>query len=284
MQAIIRPPSEAYSFILLAMLGCSNNTCTFCPSYKQRNFSLRSTEEVIKEFDNNYREEEKVFLADGDAVVIPNKDLVKILKHIKKQSTVKRISSYITPKTALNKSLEELKELKQAGLDLVYLGVETGDNQLLKDIKKNVTSNEMTKAGKKIREAKIKLSVTIILGLAGKENSLDHAKETASLLNQIQPDYVGALTLMIAPGTVMYTKLKSGEFNQLSTFEYLQELYWIMEDLDLKDCIFRSNHASNYFSVAGTLPEDKKLMLDDLKNILENKNKKNLKPEFLRGL
>jgi len=281
MQAVIRPPSEAYSFILLAMLGCSNNTCTFCPSYKSRKFAIRPTEEVIKEFDNNYREEEKVFLADGDAIVIPNKELVKILKHIK-QNNVKKISSYITPTTTLNKSLSELKELKENGLDLVYLGVETGSDELLNDIKKNVNAKEMIEAGKKIKASGIKLSVTIILGLAGKIDSKHHAKETAKVLNQIQPDYIGALTLMIAPGTEIHTKLKSGKFKQLSTFEYLQELYWIIEDLELENCIFRSNHASNYFSVGGTLPEDKEKMLEELKTIIENKGR--LKPEFLRGL
>jgi len=283
MQAIIRPPSEAYSFILLAMLGCSNNTCTFCPSYKNRKFEIRPTEEVIKEFDNNYNNQEKVFLADGDAVVIPNKELIKILKHIKKRE-VKRISSYITPKTALNKSLEELKELKENGLDLVYLGVETGDNNLLKDIKKNVTSKQMIEAGKKIKSSGIKLSVTIILGLAGKENSKQHALETAKILNEIGPDYIGALTLMVVPGTEMYDKINKGEMQELTTFEYLEELNLIVENLNLTNCIFRSNHASNYFEVKGTLPEDKSLMLDNLKNILENKDNRNLRPEFLRGL
>jgi len=283
MQAIIRPPSEAYSFILLAMLGCSNNTCTFCPSYKNRKFEIRPTEEVIKEFDNNYNNQEKVFLADGDAVVIPNKELIKILKHINKRE-VKRISSYITPKTALNKSLEELKELKENGLDLVYLGVETGDNNLLKDIKKNVTSKQMIEAGKKIKSSGIKLSVTIILGLAGKENSKQHALETAKILNEIGPDYIGALTLMVVPGTEMYDKINKGEMQELTTFEYLEELNLIVENLNLTNCIFRSNHASNYFEVKGTLPEDKSLMLDNLKNILENKDNRNLRPEFLRGL
>ncbi|MBU0615981.1 MAG: radical SAM protein [Nanoarchaeota archaeon] len=283
MEAIIRPPSESSSFILLAMLGCSNNTCTFCPSYKQRKFAFRDIYDVIDELDKWYNNERRIFLADGDAVSIRQEDLVVLLQYIKdKYPQVERVSSYITPRTALNKSLAELKELRTLGLELVYLGVETGSDELLKDIKKGVTRKEMIEAGRKIKKSGIKLSVTVLLGLGGKEKSKEHAKATASILNEIQPDYIGALTLMVVKGTEFHDKVKSSEVHELENYEYLQELYWMIEGLELKSCIFRSNHASNYASVGGTLPEDKEMMLKQLKEILDNKER--LKPEMFRGL
>jgi radical SAM superfamily enzyme YgiQ (UPF0313 family) len=283
MQAIIRPPSEANSFILLAMLGCSNNTCTFCPSYKKRKFEFRNVNEVLKEFDNEYHNEERIFIADGDAISISQKDLVELLKYIKDNyPNVERVSSYITAKSALGKSLDELKQLKELGLELVYLGLESGDDSVLNDVKKNMTTEDMVKAAKRIKDAGIKLSVTVLLGIGGKEKSKQHAKATAKILNKMQPDYVGALTLMVVPGTEFCEKVKKGEITELVNYEYLQELYFIIEDLELEYCIFRSNHASNYASIGGCLPENKEEMLKQLEEILENK--KSLKPEMFRGL
>lgn len=280
MQAIIRPPSEANSFILLAMLGCSNNTCTFCPTYKKRKFAIRNVDEVIKDFEEQYNCEKRVFLADGDAISMPFDDLVKILKHIRKYD-VERVSSYITAKSALDKSLDELKQLKDLGLELVYLGLESGSDAVLKDVKKNMTVKEMIDASKLIKKAGIKLSVTVLLGLGGKEKSFLHAKATANALNQMNPEYIGALTLMVVKGTELYEKVKNGEIKELVGYGYLQELYWIIEDLECHS-LFRSNHASNYVSIGGKLPEDKEKMLEELKCVLESKG--SLKPEMFRGL
>ena len=279
MHAIIRPPSEAYSFILLAMLGCPHNNCTFCPSYKDRKFKLKPIKEILHEFNQHYRNEKRVFLADGDAISIPQQDLITILKHVKKHN-VERISSYITARSALNKSIEQLKQLKDAGLDLVYLGIETGNNSLLKEIKKGVTRVEMIKAANKIKKAGINLSVTILLGIGGKTKSQIHAIDTASILNQIQPDYIGALTVMAVKGTEFHKDISEGKIQQLEIFDYLEELKVIIKNLEVSS-IFRSNHASNYLAIGGTLPEDKEHMLS---NIEEAKRSDNLRSESDRAL
>lgn len=283
MDPLIRPPSEANSFLLLTMEGCPHNKCTFCPSYRNRKFRIRPVDEVINDFNNFYSGQERVFLADGDAVRIPVKDLIMLLKVIKQKNS-KRISSYITPQSALMSTDEELKYLKKNGLDLVYLGVESGSFEILNDICKGVNPKEMVEAGLKIKKAGMKLSVTIILGLGGKEKSELHTKETAKLLNEIQPDFIGALTLIVAPNTELYDKVKSGEFRELSTFEYIQELYVLINNLKLKDCIFRSNHASNYLPIGGHFPEDKESMLSKIKQVINTANPSNLRSEFFRGL
>lgn len=285
---VIRPPSEAGSIIIQATIGCSNNGCTFCGAYLFKKFRVRSFDDIRKDIliakECGYRSR-RVFLADGDALAMPYPDLLNVLKEINNIFPyIERVSLYASPQNLLEKSTEELIELRKNKLQMIYLGVETGMEELLKETRKGVTREEMIIAGRKAIEAGIKLSVTIILGLAGKRRSFEHARETASILNEIQPDYVGALTLMLVPGTSLWRKKQRGEFEELDTFEYLEELGVLVSGLNLNNCIFRSNHASNYLPTGGHLPYDKEKILKVIRDVLSKKDKSCLRPEFLRGL
>lgn len=286
---LIRPPSEAKSLIIQATIGCSHNKCTFCGAYLTKKFRIRNFEEIKRDLQiakNSGYKPRRIFLADGDALSMPYEELLRVLKEINYLfPEIERVSVYATPQNLLEKTEEQLKILRENKLEMVYLGVETGWEELLRNIKKGVNREEMITAAKKAKKAGIKLSVTIILGLAGKENSLTHAKETASILNEIQPDYIGALTLIIIPGTILWKKRERGEFKELTPFEYLEEMGVIISNLNLYNgCIFRSNHASNYLPIGGRLPEDKEEILKFIKEVISRKDTSLLRPEFLRGL
>lgn len=279
-----RPPSEARSLILQATVGCSNNTCTFCGSYKNKKFRinplahLKEDVTVVKPY---YRNVRRIFLADGDALVIKTSQLLETLDYLYGEFPyLERVGVYACPQNLLQKSLEELQTLRDHGLGIIYLGVETGLEPLLEKVQKGVTRNEMQEAACKVVRADIPLSVTIILGLGGPEASEPHARETASLLTCVGPDYVGALTLMLVEGTDLYTEYQKGQFHLLAPEETLKELYWLIESLDCKT-VFRSNHASNYVPLRGTLPEDKPKLLHEIREALRTGN---LKSEYLRGL
>jgi len=262
---LYRPPSEAYSLIIQATIGCSHNKCTFCSMYKEDKFRIRSTEEIIKDLylgREYYKNVKRVFLADGDALIIKTEELVKILQAIKNIfPECERVGVYGSPKSILLKSKEELEELKSLGLGIVYLGLESGSDKILQDIKKGVNSQEMIDAGKKIKDSGIELSVTLISGIGGKEDSKEHAIESARVLNEMKPDYIGLLTLLLEEGTELYEDVQSGKFQLLSPIEVLLETKTLVENLEVENCIFRSNHASNYLPLRGTLMEDKELIL-----------------------
>jgi len=286
---IYRPPSEARSYILQCTVGCSHNRCTFCSMYKDKKYRVRPLEEIqadIRMAKLYYNDVEKVFLADGDALAMETSDLVEIVKDLYKTFPgLNHVGIYASPESILDKSLDDLKLLKETGITIAYLGVETGDPELLKEIRKGVTYEEMVKAGRKIRQAGILLSVTVILGLAGRTpRAVDHARNTARILNDMNPDYAAALTLMLAPNTELYKKMKKGEFEIPEPFEILDELRIIIENLDVQECEFRSNHASNYVAVKGRLPYDKEAMLGLINSVIENNDLKYLRPDYLRGL
>ena len=265
---LYRPPSEAYSLIIQATIGCSHNKCTFCSMYKEDKFRIRSTEEIIKDLylgREYYKNVKRVFLADGDALIIKTEELVKILQAIKNIfPECERVGVYGSPKSILLKSKEELEELKSLGLGIVYLGLESGSDKILQDIKKGVNSQEMIDAGKKIKDSGIELSVTLISGIGGKEDSKEHAIESARVLNEMKPDYIGLLTLLLEEGTELYEDVQSGKFQLLSPIEVLLETKTLVENLEVENCIFRSNHASNYLPLRGTLMEDKELVLNQI--------------------
>lgn len=286
---IYRPPSEARSYILQCTVGCSHNRCTFCSMYKDKKYRVRPLEEIqadIRMAKLYYNDVEKVFLADGDALAMETSDLVEIVKDLYKTfPSLHHVGIYASPESILDKSLDDLKLLQETGITIAYLGVETGDPQLLKEIRKGVTYEEMVEAGRKIRQAGILLSVTVILGLAGRTpRAVDHARNTARILNDMNPDYAAALTLMLAPNTELYKKMKKGEFEIPEPFEILDELRIIIENLDVQECEFRSNHASNYVAVKGRLPYDKEAMLRLINSVIENNDLKYLRPDYLRGL
>ncbi|WP_291565041.1 MULTISPECIES: radical SAM protein [unclassified Clostridium] len=283
---VYRPPSEAYSLIIQATIGCSHNKCNFCSMYKEKNFRIRPVEEVIEDLHmarNLYKKVEKIFLADGDVLIIPMEKLRVILKAIREIfPECERVGVYGSPKSILIKSIEDLKELRDLGIGIVYLGIESGSDKILKEVDKGVTSQEIIVAGKKVKECGIKLSVTLISGLGGRENIEEHGLESALVISQINPDYLGFLTLMIESDTKLYDKVQSGEFKLLNPQEVMEEMKIFIENVNVENTVFRSNHASNYVSLKGTLPLDKEKILNTINNALNDSN--SYKSEFLRGL
>lgn len=286
---VFRPPSEARSYILQCTVGCTHNRCTFCAMYKDKKYKVRSLEEIktdIRMAKQYYGDVEKVFLADGDAIAMDTSELLEILEMLYQSfPSLKHVGVYASPDVVLNKDMSELTALKAAGLTIAYLGVETGDEELLKDIRKGVTYDEMVQAGLRLRQAGIQLSVTVLLGLAGRTpKALEHAKNTAKILNEMKPEYIGALTLMLVPKTELYRRMERGEFELPGPFEILDEMLILIENLELDGSEFRSNHASNYLPIKGRLPDDKQEIIDLIKDIIAKNDRSYLRPDYLRAL
>lgn len=271
--SVYRPPSEAQSLIIQATIGCSHNKCTFCSMYKDKKFRIRAVEEVLADIEEGrkyYRHVKRIFLADGNALAMGTEDLKTILKKIREIiPECERIGIYSSPKDILRKSDEELRELKELGLGIAYMGLESGSDEILKNIKKGVTSSEMIEAGRKIVNSGIKTSITLISGIGGKYGWKEHALESARVINEINPQYLGLLTLLVEPGTEMETQIEKGEFELLSPREVMKETRLLVERLELSQCVFRSNHASNYIALAGTLPQDKQRLLREMEEAAE---------------
>ncbi|AOR23425.1 radical SAM protein [Clostridium taeniosporum] len=283
---LYRPPSEGNSLIIQATLGCSHNKCSFCSMYKSKSFVIKSLEQIKKEIDyfrQVYSYVEKIFLADGDALIIPMNDLKEILLYIKEVfPECIRVTLYGTPKSIMIKSIEELQELKKLGLYMIYMGIESGDDVVLLDINKGVNSKELVKAAQKVKESKILLSVTVISGIGGKEYSKNHAINTGKIISEIEPDYLGVLTLMLEKETHLYNKILNNEFKILEDIEVLDEIKLFLENIRVhKPAVFRCNHASNYISLKGTLPLDKERLLNE---IIYYKSTSDLKKEEYRQL
>jgi len=270
--SIYRPPSEAQSLIIQATVGCSHNRCTFCSMYKDKRFRVRAVEEVladIQECRSYYRRVERVFLADGNALAMKTEDLKRILMKIGQVfPECERVGIYSSPKDILRKSEAELKELNELGLGIAYMGLESGSDAVLSSIKKGVTASEMIKAGRKLICSGVKLSVTLISGIGGKNLWREHDMESAKVLNEIDPHYLGLLTLLVEPGTEMEQQVAKGEFQLLGPREVLEETRLLVDNLSLSHCVFRSNHASNYFTLAGTLPQDKQRLLQEIEQAI----------------
>lgn len=283
---LYRPPSEAQSLILQATIGCSHNTCTFCSMYRKKQFRVRSLEEISEDIcwaRAKYGSVQRIFLADGDALAMDTDALLAILKKLTASfPEAERISVYAGPKNILSKTERELAAIRQAGVKLVYFGLESGDAEVLQAVKKGVNPQEMINAASKVREAGIDLSLTVILGLGGKERSREHTLHTAEVVSHINPEYLAALTLMVEKSTPLAAKIISGEFLLLSPHEALLELKMMLANLQVKHCLFRSNHASNYFAIGGLLPIDKARLLAETERALGDA--KLLKTEYLRGL
>lgn len=284
---IFRPPSEAYSILLQVTVGCSHNKCTFCEMYKEKRiFKIKSDAEIMADIAyaaRHHRHNDRLFLCDGDALIVPQKRLVRILSEIRRQMPwIKRIGSYANTKSISKKTVDELRELKRLGLSIAYMGLETGDDVTLAGINKGADSARMIEMGKKIRAAGIKLSVTVLLGIAGRERSMIHARETGRVLSAIDPEYVGALSLMLTPGTPLYKDHVAGKFPVLAAQELLQELGVMIAATHMTNGLFHSNHASNYLPIRAKLPEEKDKTLALIEKALAGKV--SLKPEHLRAL
>jgi radical SAM superfamily enzyme YgiQ (UPF0313 family) len=235
-------------------------------------------------FAANYcQRQRRVFLCDGDALIIPQKRLLKIMVEIEKQLPwVTRVGVYANTKGLKMKTLDELKELKEHGLGIVYMGLETGDDVTLKKVNKGATSKKMIEMGRKVKEAGIKLSITVLLGIAGRERSFIHAEETGKVLSAIDPEYVGALSLMITPNAPLHDEYKSGEFILIEPDEMLEELRTIIAGTNLTKGLFHANHASNYLPIRARLPKEKEATLNLIDKALEGKVE--LRPEWMRAL
>ncbi|MGN0417837.1 radical SAM protein [Anaerostipes faecalis] len=283
---IYRPPSEAYSLILQVTIGCSQNQCMFCNMYKEKIFRIRKIEEVLEDLAVarvTYHQVNKIFLADGDALICKTDYLKTILEYIQINfPECHQVTSYASPKSVLLKNTEELKLLRQSGLSMVYLGLESGNTDVLKFMKKGVSSEEMIEASKRIHDASISLSVTAISGLGGRYLWREHAEDTGKVLSMMKPEYVGLLTLMIEEDMPLFNEIEKGKFHLMSPYDILIETKKMLQNMDCPGCIFRSNHASNYLNLRGTLNDDKRRMISLLDEAIEGNIP--LKSEWGRGL
>lgn len=278
---VFRPPSEARSFILRVTRGCAHNKCTYCNMYRGVPFQVLKDEEISRQIALavQYGKDKvrRVFLADGDALVLSTEKLLKIIATLKEQFPhLQRVSSYAAPQDILRKSEDELRKLNDAGLNLLYYGMESGDHETLTAVNKGVTGEEAAEAGRRVTAAGIKLSMMIILGLAGKEGSERHALETAKAINIIKPSMLSALCLMLYRGSELKEQFERGEFNPLSPAGLMSELYKIIENVEFPEghhCLFRSNHVSNYVSLAATLPKEKEKLLQEIAQSVEELGK-----------
>lgn len=285
-EPVIRPPAEANSFLLQITLGCSANHCYFCGAYKNKAFSIKDYKEIIADINRQARwrkDIRRVFLIDGDALVVNNNRLLPILKILEETfPKLSRIASYANGYNITRRSAKELKELYVHKVRLIYLGLESGSQDILNFHRKKSGAGEMIEAVNKAAQAQIKSSVMVLLGLGGKKHSKKHVQETIKALNMMQPRYLSFLSLMVIPGTPLAQEIERGNFEELNSQELLKESYGIIKGLKLTKTIFRSDHASNYLSLEGALPKDKAKLLDVLKSAINGEIK--LKPEFLRGL
>lgn len=262
---VYRPPGEWRSFLVQATIGCSHNGCTFCGMYKGKKFRIRPMDDIIgdiREAAAFYNQYEKVFLCDGDAIVMKTEDLLEIIGEIKKDFPHCRlISTYAGPRSTLSKTPEELKILHEAGLGRAYLGIETGMEALLKSTNKGVSRAEMLEAGLRLRNAGIDLWGIILIGLGGKPLSMENARETAKLINEMQPNHLSAMNYTPVEGTKLGNQALRGEFQVLSAKESLMETAELIWNLEVSGMHFTSDHASNYLPLKGTLNEDRDKLL-----------------------
>ncbi len=283
---IIRPPSEADSVILQATVGCSHNKCTFCAAYKDKRFSIKKDEiilEDIKYAAQNLSMLKRVFICDGDALIIPQKRLIWILERIREHLPwVRRVGVYSNTKSIKRKTDDELKELKSLGLGIGYLGVESGDDETLLRVNKGTTASNTILQGRRLKEAGIKVSVSVLLGIAGTKRSLIHAKVTGELLSAMDPDYIGALTVMVLPGTPLFEEQEKGAWILPDTTGMLKELREMILYTNLSGGLFFSNHASNYIPIKARLPKDKEKSIHLLDKAINGEIP--LKPEHMRAL
>ena len=283
---IIRPPSEANSILLQVTVGCSHNKCTFCGTFAGERFTIKKDDMIFEDIDfaSKYcRRQNRLFICDGDALIIPQRRLVPILEAIKKKLPwVERVGIYANTKSISMKTDKELEELRSLGLKIAYMGLESGDDVTLEKIRKGADSQRMIDMGRKIRRAGIQLSITVLLGIAGRDRSDIHARETGRVLSAIDPEYVGALSLMLVPGTPLQKDHAKGIFHLISPEDMLMELGTMFSTTHLTNGLFHANHASNYLPIRARLPRDREKTLALIAGALNGKVA--LKPEYMRGL
>ena len=283
---LYRPPSEAFSLILQITIGCSHNKCSFCSMYKGVQFHIKPFEQIKAEIDyfrSRAKYVNRIFLADGDALIVPTEKLIEILKYIKNIfPECERISTYASPKSLELKSEDELKKIKDNGISLLYIGAESGSDKVLKNINKGVTSKELGDLILKAKKVGFKTSVTFIVGILGEKDFREHAIATGNFISRCEPDYVGILSLMLEENTTIYQEWLKGNLKEADGIDILKEIKLIIENINVtSNIIFRSNHASNYINLKGNLPEDKKRLIQEIDISL---NKHSLKEKKYRLL
>ncbi len=285
---LYRPPSEANSLIIQATRGCSANACLFCLMYKGKRFKIRRVSEIKRDIDYCVRQwptAPRVFLADGDALVIRTSQLLEILDYLYKSfPRLERVTSYANPLNLIVKSQEELNAIRKAGLTMLYYGVESGDPEVLEKVKKKGTPSSMIEGVAKAHEAGFEVSVTVLLGLAGRKGSERHAAMTAGLLNSLQPEYASALTLMLGPLEDHFAQKMGDDFQWPNKFEILRELRGLIEGSEMKNTVFRTNHASNWLPLKGTLNRDKERLVKIIDSALADPRGAMLRPDEWRAL
>jgi len=287
-EPLFRPPSEAYSLILQVSLGCAWNKCAFCEMYSSKQFRLRPEEEVFSEIEmlaTQAHQVRKVFLADGNAMVLSFDKLIRLLDKLNATfPKLNRVSAYALPRDIESKTDEELRILADKGLKLLYVGIESGDDELLDRINKGEDYKSTSRALQKARKAGIKLSVMILNGLGGQNYSKQHAINSAKLVNEIQPEFLSTLVLSYPYGEEHFKQKFKGEFIPLNSIELIAEMKVFIETLELENNVFRSDHASNYLILRGNLNRDKQELLDRINGVLNDPANAKLRPEWMRGL
>lgn len=283
---IFRPPSEADSLLLQATIGCSHNRCTFCAMYRDKQFRVRPLEEVLEDIAaaRKYHGPDirRVFLCDGNALILPTPHLLRILTTLEQAfPDLQRVGVYANARDLVSRPIEELKELAGHRLSLFYLGLESGSDAILRQIDKGATADEMVAGVRHGMAAGMKSSVIFLLGLGGRKQWRENAIDSAKAVSQMNPNYLSALTVTVVPGTPLARQLRSGEFELPEPAEFAAELRLFLEQVDVKATVFRSNHASNYVPLDGRLPRDKERMVAELTEAIKLHR---FKPEYLRGL
>ena len=288
---VIRPPSEAYSMIIQVTVGCSHNMCTFCGAYKdlKPKFWVKDWETVKRDIDeaSGYRYAfKRAFLADGDVLILPTEDILRIMNYIRqKNPTIEHVNVYGNTKAILRKTPEELRALREAGLEVIYQGIESGNRDVLRKIRKGAFPERMKEAAEKVIGSGVKLSQTVLLGIGGKEMSFEHARDTGRLLGEMSPDYASALTVMILPNTPLFQDYREGKFVLPDKFGLLEELRIILKNMSVRrNCYFTSNHASNYLPIKAHLPEEQSAVLRMIDRVVSTKDERILRREETRAL
>ncbi len=290
---IFRPPSEAQSLLLQVSLGCSHNKCTYCAMYdhQDQGFRMKKWETIASDIDEAARLDaggvtvRRVFLCDGDALILPQDFLERILTRLReKLPSLRRVGIYGDARSILRKTPDQLAHLQELGLGIVYHGAETGDDTVLARVNKGSTAAEAVEAAGRLRTAGIRHSVMVMLGIGGRERSAQHAAATARLLTEMDPPFVGALTTTLVPGTPLHAEAAEGRFELPDAWGMLEELRTIVRDAQFSRCRFHSNHASNYLPLSLNLPADRDRALRQLDAVLDRRDDQDLKPDYLRGL
>ncbi len=285
-EPVFRPPSEARSLILQATIGCSHNRCAFCGMYRTKRFRVRGFAE-LKEDILKARERwpgtRRVFLADGDALSISTENLVAILDLLNESFTeLSRVGVYVNAANALSKPDEDLRLLSRKKLKTGYLGLESGNEEILEEMHKGATAGQMVEAVRRCQENGIRMSVMVLLGLGGERRSRQHAEDTAKALNRMNPRYLSFLSVIPVEGTPLFRRVQKGDFRELTPRQTLLEMRMILQALRLEGTIFRSNHASNYLALSGRFPQDKERLISEIENALSGQGI--LRKEWERGL